>query len=650
MHDRKYLIVTAGLLLILITPLCSVAQRSASVVDSLIKRANLLYPQNPAAGKAAAKEAASLAALNHLLPRQIKAIKLLAFFSYDSEQWGASESFAEQAVLLARGAGIDSLTGDALVTLGIIRAAQQKLDLAIESYKEAEGHYNRAHLVLRLALLYLDIGVAEKKAGRYGLANTFYFKAADIYLKNKDMGSLAEVYNDIGNCFTVAEDRKKGIQYFQQSLVLRERLGDSTGIAQSCNNIGYVLKLDSMADNALAYLQRAMRIRLKLKDSSSLALTLQNIGSALIIKNNPEKAQPFLNRSLKIAAVYQMPEYLARGNLDYADLYLHEHRTDSALARADVAERIALTLGLPDLSLGVFEIKQKALVEKGRFQEVYTYTQKINHIRDSLFTVAKNRITNELEVGFQTRERQRAIAALIRENQLKQRSIIILGMGGTLLLILLFVLAMSYRSKNKANKRINTLLQELHHRVKNNLQILSGLFSMQISNLDDETAKNALRENEARLTSMNLIHHKLYSGRESNDIEMSEYLETLLRHIQGSFGKGNAANIRVALDVEPISLAADKAVAIGLIVNELVTNSFKYAFNGTQGIISLSVKRDGEKKAVLYLTDSGPGWKDLGSKQQSLGLKIIRLMALQLDAQLESHHSGPTWYRLRFAI
>jgi two-component sensor histidine kinase len=188
----------------------------------------------------------------------------------------------------------------------------------------------------------------------------------------------------------------------------------------------------------------------------------------------------------------------------------------------------------------------------------------------------------------------------------------------------------------------------LHHRVKNNLQVLSGLFTMQMESLDDENIRNTLRENESRLASMNLIHNKLYLDHTITQIEMEEYLTKLLQHIKSSFG---GDNITLKVDAEPIMLEADKAVAIGLIVNELTTNAFKYAFNDSAGEIYLGLKKEEKSKLLLVLSDNGKGLSKTDMKKGlSFGLKLVNLMVRQLGAVMNIDNNNGIAYKFEINI
>ncbi len=153
----------------------------------------------------------------------------------------------------------------------------------------------------------------------------------------------------------------------------------------------------------------------------------------------------------------------------------------------------------------------------------------------------------------------------------------------------------------------DSLLKEIHHRVKNNLQMVSSLLSLQTKNTRSKAAIEALEEGKTRVKAMALIHQKLYQNDDLSVIEMQGYIESLINSIQSVFRKGGH-NINITIDAEGVELDIDRAIPIGLILNELVSNSFKYAFpEGTEnGKIYIHIQKNGEGGFFEY-TDNGVG-------------------------------------------
>jgi PAS domain S-box-containing protein len=177
-----------------------------------------------------------------------------------------------------------------------------------------------------------------------------------------------------------------------------------------------------------------------------------------------------------------------------------------------------------------------------------------------------------------------------------------------------------------------TLLKEIHHRVKNNFQIINSLFDLQLMNTEDPSIREGIREPKARIHAMALIHERLYLSKDLSAIDFSDYIAELAQELFLSY---NADPERIALeiDAEPVSLDMDRAIPCGLILNELMTNSLKYAFSdkGRRGRIAVALERRGDSIA-LRVEDDGAGFDVEAARESpsSLGLTLARMLSEQL--------------------
>jgi two-component sensor histidine kinase/PAS domain-containing protein len=192
------------------------------------------------------------------------------------------------------------------------------------------------------------------------------------------------------------------------------------------------------------------------------------------------------------------------------------------------------------------------------------------------------------------------------------------------------------------------LLKEIHHRVKNNLQVISSLLSLQTANRDNDPTA-ALRESQDRIRSMALIHEKLYRSDDVASIDFREYVEGLTAGLFRSYFPG--PGVRIIVEVEDVSLDIDLAIPCGLIVNELVSNSLKYAFrDGRSGEVRIGLVRE-DRKYTLTVSDDGPGlppgvdFRDT----PSLGLQLVNMLVGQLEGNIEMDCSRGTRFKITFS-
>jgi PAS domain S-box-containing protein len=206
-----------------------------------------------------------------------------------------------------------------------------------------------------------------------------------------------------------------------------------------------------------------------------------------------------------------------------------------------------------------------------------------------------------------------------------------------------FGLYVDITEREKSEETIRTslkekelLLAEVHHRVKNNLAVISGLLELQSLSVDDLKVNRALKDSRLRIQSIALVHEKLYQNENLSEIEMDPYIHELVESLKNSF-KSDLINIHFNFDIDPISLIITQAIPCGLLVNEIITNTYKHAFNDRKegkvditlriekGVITLSIKDDGVGLENLKHTSSKP----------SLGMKLIRTISRQLKSNME---------------
>lgn len=197
------------------------------------------------------------------------------------------------------------------------------------------------------------------------------------------------------------------------------------------------------------------------------------------------------------------------------------------------------------------------------------------------------------------------------------------------------------------------LLQEVHHRVKNNLQIISSLLNMQLAREKDAVLQATLRTTQERVYSMALLHETLYRGSNLARIQLGDYLPNLCRHLARSAGMASAV-IQLTCRTEDILLEIDRVVPCGLIVTELVSNAFKHAFPqpGTRGAINVSAEISGSGDIMLTIADNGAGMPaDFDPRQSdSLGMKLVTLLVGQLRGTLVSTGGEGTTHRITFPL
>jgi two-component sensor histidine kinase len=197
------------------------------------------------------------------------------------------------------------------------------------------------------------------------------------------------------------------------------------------------------------------------------------------------------------------------------------------------------------------------------------------------------------------------------------------------------------RAKEKADQEIRlgkeraeVLLAEVNHRVANSLALVAALIRLQVGSSRSDEVKAALSETQARITAIAGMHRSLYTSDDVRQVEMDKYLGTLVNEVQGTITDHQGPSIR--LDAECMALTSDRAVSVGMIVTELLTNALKYAYPpGTDGEVRVLLQSQGDGKALLAVEDDGVGWREGDApKGTGLGSRIVKSMAATLGSAI----------------
>lgn len=299
---------------------------------------------------------------------------------------------------------------------------------------------------------------------------------------------------------------------------------------------------------------------------------------------------------------------------------------------------------------------------QGNYLAAIKHFETSKNISDSVFNKVKIRQSEQLQIQFETAQRERENLMLRNKSNLQiselqkeylNRKLITMALFGSILILGLMIYL--YRAKQKSNAilrlqqdeinehnmRLNQLLQEkewlmkeIHHRVKNNLQIVSSLLNTQSSYLTNEDALTAIRDSQNRMQAISIVHQKLYQSENLSTINLENYIEELAQNIQNSFHA--AGRVRFSFQLADIYLTTADTVPLGLILNEAITNSVKYAFApGETGVISISMSETREGQYRLVIRDNGKGLPPLfdAGSCSSLGINLMVGLTEQLNGK-----------------
>jgi two-component sensor histidine kinase len=322
---------------------------------------------------------------------------------------------------------------------------------------------------------------------------------------------------------------------------------------------------------------------------------------------------------------------------------------------------------------------------RGNYLAAIKHLQRSQLIRDSMFTEAKSKLVEELKIVYETEKKDQLIHLneqniqlltkqdLLQKSKLRQEAYLRnIGFAAAILLIIILALLYNrYRLKQKTNRKLESqqreiaeqnhslqhlltekewLLKEIHHRVKNNLQIVMSLLNSQSAYIDNPYALTAIHDSQHRVHAMSLIHQKLYGSDNLSSINMSVYVRELVTYLSDSFDTGQ--RIRFECNIEPLEIDVSQAVPLGLILNEAITNSIKYAFpDGRSGVVSISLSATTPGHYLLRISDDGIGMPSQGNnrKSGSLGMSLMQGLSEDLNGNFTIENDRGTTINISFA-
>ncbi|GAB3737450.1 tetratricopeptide repeat-containing sensor histidine kinase [Spirosoma lituiforme] len=592
---------------------------------------------------------------------------------------------------------------------GIIRMHQGQFEDALTFYQAALTAYTKAGKNKDVAKVYNNLGLLYKMMGdsqgvlaytRQGLA---YVQQA-IAL-NERMGttqSLRDNYVNLGIIYEDLGNLEQGRACFYKALAPINQMEVLPDVARTIyNNLGKNYNEAGQYQKAVYYLEKSLAINEPLKKYSSLIHNYRNLATAYDGLGQSTKAVQYaekarvltrrVNDAPLISSVYSMlaKTYAGAGQYDkaYAAMVQHKRMDDSLVTLAKTrtisqlegryAVQQANALATIKANLELAKTQAVAQVEAQKAKEI-ALIQSEEERREAQIKAAadieKARAMAELRAKYDTRKKVQQIAELNQRNQQRARQIQYMTGGLGLLLVLLGSLVGQYYVIRRSNRRLSVqngiiaanseqlvnqsnqlrvLMKELHHRVKNNLAIVSSLLKLQMNRLDDEKAIQAVRVSQQRVEAMSLIHQRLYQTDQLTTINMAEYLTDLANGLMRAYGY-HPDTFDLQLNVDLPELDVDVAIPLGLIVNELATNAFKYAYTTVaRPLLRINLHQTGNEERAgmtLEVQDNGPGIDSLDgqrpNQQSSFGRRLILSLSEQLEGEGQWVKQNGTLFRL----
>ncbi len=539
--------------------------------------------------------------------------------------------------------------------LGRTHANMSSLDSATYYFDKAVLQYEAIGNKFGKATTYFKIGWVHKRRGHYDDAMKADLEALRMMEELKDprgiAGALDRVSEDLYNQRKYAE----ALEYAKKAIELCKNNNLEGELPYALRAAGDASI--GMGDNkaALSYYDEAYQLTEKNEGRDALADISNSRGNAYKRLGEYEKALVDYKLTLELSEKVNYPGGISTATANLGEVNILMGRYGDALPYQ--LKTIRLQEENKDVSNLIENYMHASTIYKnlGNFESALTYHAKAYDLKDSLVSVEADATMSELRTQYETEKNEATIAS--QETQLdQQRTMQWLYIG---LAVLLGLFAISFYRNAAARKKTNQLLaaknaenelllKEIHHRVKNNLEVVSSLLALQSAQIDDPNIKDAMQEGQNRVQSIGIVHQKLYQGTNLAAVEMKDYFVNLSDNILDTFGAEDRVTIQCAMD--QLELDIDTAVPLGLIVNEILTNALKYAFpDGRKGHIEITLERADANSLHLRIADDGVG-KSGFIKGTGFGGQLISLLTKQLGGTMREDGVGGTTVYLDFAV
>jgi two-component sensor histidine kinase len=614
-------------------------------------------------------------------------------YANNGEELNEKIGYYKQAMEVFAQASDKKRQADVYKDLGDLYQLQGKYAEALIELRKALALYRSINYP-HLQGVYDLLGIVSTSIGDYQEGIKYGLKAVETAEALGDSSlQLCTIYNRVGLTYYYLKQYQKAHSYYSKSLEVARKYNDHSSIITLAANIAGVLNyLNQTEEGTRLILYTAKKYPPQTpKDTMWVANVLvynytllkqyalaQKYSNQLLALLNSEAIEESY-KQLTDASV--IPFFIATKEYEKARKYLPMPKGDNI----GYTSRFHL-----------WNFKLDSV--QGNYPSAIKHYQRYKVLQDSMFNETKSRQIASLDVLHETERKEKdiqlkeqSIKALTKERLLQEEQIkkdelirnVIIG-GAVLLLLLLGVIYNRYRLKQRSNqlleaqqqvlqaqqKEINEknehlsqlleekdtllvqkdnlieekdglltekewLLKEIHHRVKNNLQVVMSLLDSQADSLQDKAALSAIQESQHRVQAMALIHQKLYQSESLARIPMTEYIEEVVAYLNDSYSLYQP--IRFDVEVEDIELDVTLAVPLGLIINEAITNAFKYAFpDERSGTITVRLQRLEQASYELVIADDGVGLPASydPSRSRSLGMTLIHGFSRQLGGKL----------------
>lgn len=611
---------------------------------------------------------------NNMTEQQGDSYAELAVYENDLDK---KEKLKEKAIQFFKKSAAKEKQATTLKELGELYSSNENPDKADPLLQESLAIYKTIHFK-ELQGVYNILSEVNTQKGNFAEAMKYALLAEKTALAMHDNSlQLSSIYNRAAIVYYYLRQNDKAEEYWYKAFEIAKYYKDTEYVRTVAENLCSLLIRQKKENDALKLIKE---MQLKFPTSNIERKMVENylLFNIYRIKRNNDKAGVYY----KILADYYGENADRNGNSvavlrSFASYHYQIKKFDDFYRIIKRLDTLAAASGNNNIRSESYLIWFKADSSRGDYLNAIKHYQLYKSLSDSVFKGEKSKQINSLQVEFESEKKDKNINLLTQEAKLQKVQIhndtIIkyVFIGGVVVLILFIALLYNgFRSKKKKNEELEIkrqkineqnelnkkmllekewLLKEIHHRVKNNLQIVISLLNTQSAYLDNEDALMAIQNSQHRMHAMSLIHQKLYQSDNLANIDMSWYIYELISYMRECFATDNKINF--VLDTEKVYLDVAQAVPLGLIINEAINNAIKYAFPlDKKGDVTIELKNTGENNYQLIVADNGVGLPENfeDTERNSLGMNLMMGLSDQIDGTFDMTNENGLKIKITF--
>ncbi|MBL0882319.1 MAG: hypothetical protein IBJ16_03040 [Chitinophagaceae bacterium] len=531
---------------------------------------------------------------------------------------------------------------------GFVKVVNQDIEGCLKMYEEgmryakkAKSKYYESAILNLIAGMYQDKGDYDKSIQFFLEANKAAEESKSSAMIAFSANSIAEAYSDAGRTINFTRP------YYEKALreVLPRNNWQYAGMIHS--NMAKEYMMVGRADSAMIETEASIRYLNKVNRKGYVYATCAtDIGEMLTRLKAYKEAEQYLSEAYQILDSLKTKDNRLIVLSALSNLYVESGQYAKATERVNLLLYLAEAYKSKIFLRNAYKVLSEIAEKKGRPDSALYYYKIYKDWNDKIFNENKERTIANAESRMKETLQAKENEQLKSSNTRLRNNNLITAVAACILLLLALIIVLANRKikqknlvlesqkqmieKQSAEKDI--LLREIHHRVKNNLQVVSSLLNLQVASISDQKAIDALMASQKRVKAISLIHQNLYAFEDLSTISFTSYVQELYSDLRQLYNKGNielvctAATPQLAFDIE-------RSVPLGLILNEVITNALKHAFHGREeGVINISCSAAQDGLLTIIVADNGIGLPVSfeNHSSSSLGFRIIRELTRQL--------------------